>query len=72
MIKVQVTTVDEIDHDVDVDIYEYSSYDEMFDDIINDFGDVDVNGKDIREIQYGEDEILIQGDVYFSKWKVLK
>lgn len=72
MIKVQVTTVDEIDHDVDVDIYEYSSYDEMFDDIINDYGDVDVNGKDIRETQYGETDILIEGDVYFSKWNVLK
>ncbi len=71
MIKVKVYNVDTVDCDVTSNTTTFEDYDEMFDYIIGMWGEEDVNGTNIREEQYGENEIVVELDVYFVKYEIL-
>jgi hypothetical protein len=72
MITVKIYSIDSCDPDVSDVIRTFDSYDDMFNEIIHEHGEEDVTGRDIRDEQYGEDEIIVEGDVWFKKWLVIK
>jgi len=72
MIKVRIYSVSTCSGDINVnhDYKTFSSYKEMFDTIIEENGEEDVNGDLIMD-QYGEYEIIFEGDVWFEKWEIV-
>ena len=71
MIKVRIYSVSTDDCDVSDEVREFESYDSMFDEIIDENGVEDVHCTNIRDEQYGDTEIIIEGDVWFQKWEVI-
>ena len=71
MINVRIYSVNTCEVNVSHEDRQFESYDEMFDEIIEEYGDEDVNGDSISELYKGSDEVIVEGDVYFVKYEVL-
>jgi hypothetical protein len=70
MINVKVYSVDVVDCEVDDDIEEYESWEDLINEL-EDEHDEDVDGTSIRELDNG-DNITIRGDVWFKVYKLIE
>ena len=58
--------IDMGENSVEHEYLDYDSVDALWEDIDEEFGEEDVNCERIRD-QYGDDDILVNGDVWFVR-----
>jgi len=68
--KVRIFGVSVDDPDVSFTDHEFESQDKLWEYIDKEYGEEDVQGEEIRD-QYGDDVIIIEGDVWFTKIEIL-